>query len=116
MQVQASDGDARTGRLTTPHGVIETPTFMPVATYGAVRGIAAADLQAIGAQLLLSNTYHLHERPGDATIAELGGLHGFTGWTGPWLTDSGGYQVTSLAHRMKLDEEGVTFSLSLIHI
>ena len=113
MQVQASDGDARTGCLTTPHGVIETPTFMPVATYGAVRGIAAADLQAIGAQILLSNTYHLHERPGEATIAELGGLHGFTGWRGPWLTDSGGYQVTSLAHRMKLDEDGVTFSSPL---
>jgi queuine tRNA-ribosyltransferase len=113
MQIGAREGEARVGRLTTPHGAIETPAFMPVATYGAVRGIAAADLRAIGAQILLANTYHLHERPGDATVAELGGLHGFTGWRGPWLTDSGGYQVTSLAHRMKLEEEGVTFASPL---
>ena len=113
MEIQARDGAARAGRLTTPHGPIETPTFMSVATYGAVRGIAAEDLRGIGAQILLANTYHLHERPGDALIEQLGGLHGFTGWRGPWLTDSGGYQVTSLAHRMKLDEEGVTFASPL---
>jgi len=113
MQIEAEDGAARAGRLTTPHGAVNTPTFMPVATYGAVRGIAAQDLAGIGAQILLANTYHLHERPGDELIGDLGGLHGFTGWRGPWLTDSGGYQVTSLAHRMKLDEEGVTFASPL---
>jgi queuine tRNA-ribosyltransferase len=113
MQIEARDGSARAGRLTTPHGVVQTPTFMPVATYGAVRGIAAKDLEGIGTQILLSNTYHLHERPGEGTIEGLGGLHGFTGWRGPWLTDSGGYQVTSLAHRMQLDEEGVTFASPL---
>ncbi len=113
MEIEAEDGTARAGRLTTPHGVIQTPTFMPVATYGAVRGIAAQDLESAGAQILLANTYHLHERPGDATVEALGGLHGFTGWRRPWLTDSGGYQVTSLAHRMKLDEEGVTFASPL---
>ena len=113
MEVEAQDGSARAGRLTTPHGVVRTPTFMPVATYGAVRGIPARDLERIGAQILLSNTYHLHERPGEETIRGLGGLHGFTGWRGPWLTDSGGYQVTSLAHRMHLDEDGVTFASPL---
>ncbi len=113
MEIEAQDGPARAGRLTTPHGVVQTPTFMPVATYGAVRGIAAKDLAGIGAQILLSNTYHLHERPGEGTVEELGGLHGFTGWRGPWLTDSGGYQVTSLADRMQLDEEGVTFASPL---
>ena len=92
MEVEAQDGSARAGRLTTPHGVVRTPTFMPVATYGAVRGIPARDLERIGAQILLSNTYHLHERPGEETIRGLGGLHGFTGWHGPWLTDSGGYR------------------------
>lgn len=113
MEIEARDGTARAGRLTTPHGAINTPTFMPVATYGAVRGIAAHELKGIGAQILLANTYHLHERPGDEVIGDLGGLHGFTGWRGPWLTDSGGYQVTSLAHRMTLDEEGVTFASPL---
>ena len=113
MAIEAVDGSARAGRLTTPHGGVDTPTFMPVATYGAVRGIAPAELLGIGAQVLLANTYHLHERPGDGTVEELGGLHGFTGWRGPWLTDSGGYQVTSLAHRMKLDEDGVTFASPL---
>jgi queuine tRNA-ribosyltransferase len=78
-----------------------------------VRGIEPRELAEIGAQILLANTYHLHERPGEDIIAELGGLHGFTGWRGPWLTDSGGYQVTSLADRMTIDEEGVTFSSPL---
>ncbi|HKK52714.1 MAG TPA: tRNA guanosine(34) transglycosylase Tgt, partial [Myxococcota bacterium] len=97
----------------TPHGVVDTPAFMPVATYGAVRGISAAELAEAGAQILLSNTYHLHERPGEEIIRDLGGLHGFTGWRGPWLTDSGGFQVTSLADRARLDEEGVTFASPL---
>ena len=109
FEVVARDGDARCGRLVTPHGEIETPAFMPVATYGAVRGLAPAELRDAGAQVLLANTYHLHERPGEKTVEALGGLHGFTGWRGPWLTDSGGYQVTSLADRMVVREEGVEF-------
>jgi len=113
LEVLAEDGLARTARITTPHGAIETPTFMPVATFGAVRGISAAELAGAGAQILLSNTYHLHERPGEETIEALGGLHGFTGWSGPWLTDSGGFQVTSLSDRAKIDEEGVTFTSPL---
>jgi len=113
LEVVATDGSARRSTLTTPHGVIETPTFMPVATYGAVRGISNAELKEAGAQILLSNTYHLHERPGEETIDGLGGLHGFTGWTGPWLTDSGGFQVTSLSDRAKIDETGVTFTSPL---
>ncbi len=105
----ALDGAARSGQLTTPHGVIETPGFMPVATYGAVRGVAPDELRALGVQILLANAYHLHERPGEDVLGALGGLHGFTGWDGPWLTDSGGFQVTSLADRATLNEEGVTF-------
>jgi queuine tRNA-ribosyltransferase len=106
----ARDGAARTGVFTTPHGDVPTPMFMPVATLGAVRGLEAATLAAIGAKILLANTYHLHERPGEAVVAGLGGLHGFTGWRGPWLTDSGGFQVTSLADRAVVREEGVSFS------
>jgi queuine tRNA-ribosyltransferase len=113
FRVSASEGAARAARLSTPHGVIETPAFMPVATYGAVRGVTPAELEAAGAQILLANTYHLHERPGEERVEALGGLHGFTGWRRPWLTDSGGYQVMSLAARMRIDEEGVTFASSL---
>ena len=109
FRVTHRDGDARCGRLATAHGEVETPTFMPVATYGAVRGVSPEELLALGAQVLLANTYHLHERPGEAVVAELGGLHGFAGWTGPWLTDSGGFQVTSLSDRVRIDDEGVTF-------
>src|SRR5262245_25010698 len=113
FSVTACDGTARAGRLRTPHGDVETPAFMPVATYGAVRGISPAELLEAGAQIVLANTYHLHERPGDAVVAQLGGLHGFTGWRGPWLTDSGGYQVMSLADRARIDEDGVTFASAL---
>jgi len=113
FQATASEGSARCARLTTPHGVVETPAFMPVATYGAVRGVAPEELAAAGAQIVLANTYHLHERPGDEVVAGLGGLHGFTGWRGPWLTDSGGYQVMSLADRARIDEQGVTFASAL---
>ena len=113
LRIEHTEGEARTGTLTTPHGQVSTPAFMPVATFGAVRGISAADLQSVGAQILLSNTYHLHERPGEEIVARLGGLHGFTGWSGPWLTDSGGYQVTSLSDRMKIDEDGVIFASPL---
>jgi queuine tRNA-ribosyltransferase len=113
LELESHDGDARSASLTTPHGVVRTPTFMSVATYGAVRGIAASELAEIGAQILLANTYHLHERPGESVVADQGGLHGFTGWRGPWLTDSGGFQVTSLSDRMKIEEAGVTFTSPL---
>ncbi len=106
---RATDGAARRGKLHTPHGEIETPAFMAVATFGAVRGVSPEDLAGLGAQILLSNTYHLHERPGEELVRQLGGLHGFIGWRGPWLTDSGGFQVTSLGDRAKLDENGVAF-------
>ena len=102
---------ARRGRLITPHGVIETPVFMNVATCGAIKGgVSAYDLRDVRCQVMLSNTYHLHIRPGDGLVRELGGLQRFTGWDGPTLTDSGGFQVFSLAKLRKIKEEGVTFS------
>src|SRR5512136_805516 len=107
--VEARDGRARAARLTTPHGEVETPAFMPVGTAGAVKAVLHEQLRAIGARMLLANTYHLMLRPGDALVAKLGGLHSFTGWDGPFLTDSGGYQVFSLAALRRLDEEGVRF-------
>ena len=110
FRIEHRDGEARTGVLETAHGAVPTPAFMPVATYGAVRGVAPDELAAAGAQILLANTYHLHERPGEDVVAGLGGLHGFTGWSGPWLTDSGGFQVTSLSDKVRVDEEGVTFA------
>jgi queuine tRNA-ribosyltransferase len=109
FSVLARDGRARAGRLVTPHGEVETPVFMPVATAGAVKAVPFRDLREIGAQILLANTYHLMLRPGDALVADLGGLHGFTGWERPLLTDSGGYQVFSLAALRQIDEEGVRF-------
>jgi queuine tRNA-ribosyltransferase len=111
--VEAHDGAARAGRLLTPHGEVETPVFMPVGTAGAVKAVLHRDLREIGARILLANTYHLMLRPGDALVAGLGGLHGFTGWDGPFLTDSGGYQVFSLAALRDLDEEGVRFQSHL---
>ncbi|MEM7412854.1 MAG: tRNA guanosine(34) transglycosylase Tgt [Myxococcota bacterium] len=110
FEVTQRDGDARAGLLGTAHGVVRTPTFMPVATYGAVRGVTTEQLAQAGAQILLANTYHLHERPGEDIVAAHGGLGGFAGWDGPWLTDSGGFQVTSLSDRARVDEDGVTFS------
>jgi queuine tRNA-ribosyltransferase len=107
--LEARDGRARAGRLQTPHGTIETPVFMPVGTAGAVKAVTRRDLEELGAQIVLANTYHLMLRPGDALVAELGGLHGFTGWTRPFLTDSGGYQVFSLSGLRQLTEEGVRF-------
>jgi queuine tRNA-ribosyltransferase len=104
-----TDGRARRGRLRTPHGVVQTPVFMPVGTQGAVKALTHAQLEEAGAAIILANTYHLHLRPGDALIARRGGLHRFTGWTHPILTDSGGYQVFSLSGRRTLTEEGVTF-------
>src|SRR5437773_4877829 len=95
--------------MTTAHGAVETPAFMPVGTQGAVKGVTHRDLESIGAQILLSNTYHLYLRPGDDLIARLGGLHKFIGWTRPILTDSCSYQVFSLADRRTIDEEGAHF-------
>jgi queuine tRNA-ribosyltransferase len=109
FSVSRTDGRARRGRLTTPHGSVETPAFMPVGTQGAVKGVTHRDLEAMGAEILLSNTYHLYLRPGDDLIARRGGLHRFTGWTRPMLTDSGGYQVFSLASRRTISEEGACF-------
>jgi queuine tRNA-ribosyltransferase len=111
--VEARDGRARAGCLATPHGEVETPAFMPVGTAGAVKAVLHRDLREIGARVLLANTYHLLLRPGDDLVARLGGLHGFTGWDGPFLTDSGGYQVFSLAALRKLDEEGARFQSHL---
>ena len=105
------DGRARRGTFVTPHGTIETPVFMNVATCGAIKGgLGADDLREINCQVMLSNTYHLHVRPGDALIHRLGGLHKMTGWTGPILTDSGGFQVFSLSQLRRIKEEGVYFS------
>jgi len=104
-----TDGAARRGVLTTPHGEVDTPAFMPVGTQGAVKGVTHRDLEALGAQILLSNTYHLYLRPGDGLIARRGGLHQFIGWSRPILTDSGGFQVFSLAERRTIDEDGVRF-------
>ncbi len=107
--VTHTDGRARRGVLTTPHGIVQTPAFMPVGTQGAVKGVLQRDLEAMGAEILLSNTYHLYLRPGDDLIARRGGLHHFIGWTRPILTDSGGYQVFSLAARRTIEEEGARF-------
>ena len=109
FQLLHTDGRARRGTLHTPHGVVQTPVFMPVGTQGAVKALTHAQLEEAGAEIILGNTYHLHLRPGDPLIARRGGLHRFTGWTRPILTDSGGYQVFSLSGRRKLAEEGVTF-------
>ncbi|MFQ5991533.1 MAG: tRNA guanosine(34) transglycosylase Tgt [Nitrospiraceae bacterium] len=106
-------GLARLGALTTAHGVIETPAFMPVGSLGAVKGIDPVDLQAMGFKLILNNAYHLYLRPGHEVIAEMGGLHAFTAWPGAILTDSGGYQVFSLAKLRTVTDEGVAFQSHL---
>lgn len=110
FRVTATDGHARTGVLVTDHGPVTTPVFMPVGTLGAVKGLGPAQLEEVGASVMLANLYHLRLRPGIDAIEALGGLHTFTGWRGPILTDSGGFQVFSLAHRRKLDRDGVTFT------
>jgi queuine tRNA-ribosyltransferase len=107
MEVAATDGDARTGTITTARGSFRTPCFMPVGTRGAVRALSSADLEDLGAEIVLANTYHLMLRPGADIVARMGGLHGFMAWNGHVLTDSGGYQVFSLAPQV--DDEGVTF-------
>ena len=107
LVVEAADGQARAGRIETPRGGFATPCFMPVGTRGGVRALSAADLEALGAEVFLANTYHLMLRPGAEAVAALGGLHAFAGWSGHLLTDSGGYQVMSL--EAAVDEEGVRF-------
>ena len=109
FRVTHTDGAARRGELRTPHGVVQTPAFMPVGTQGAVKGVTHRDLESAGAAILLSNTYHLYLRPGDDLIARRGGLHRFIGWNKPILTDSGGYQVFSLRDRRTIEEEGARF-------
>ncbi len=109
FQIHATDGAARTGVLQTAHGPVNTPIFMPVGTVGSVKAIAPDDLNAIGAEIILGNTYHLYLRPGDELVARRGGLHGFNAWDKPILTDSGGFQVFSLSTLRTIKEEGVTF-------
>src|SRR5690606_29113689 len=99
---------ARAGTFTTPHGEVKTPFFMPVGTRGTVKGIHPEQLRAVGSQVLLANTVHLHLRPGEEVVRALGGLHAFMGWDGPILTDSGGYQIFSLSHLTAVDEDGAT--------
>lgn len=106
-------GRARLGQLQTPHGTIDTPQFMPVGTQATVKALTPGDLRAAGTQIVLANTYHLSLRPGHARIAALGGLHRFMAWDGPILTDSGGFQVFSLAHLTRVDDDGVSFSSHL---
>jgi len=113
FEVQGRDGEARAGRLFTPHGLLETPAFFPVATFGAVRGLTPEELTRIGVQGVLANTYHLHLRPGEELVAAHGGLHGFLGWSGPVLTDSGGFQVFSLDAFCRRSEAGVEFKSPL---
>ena len=106
----ATDGAARRGVLRTAHGDVQTPAFMPVGTKATVKTVDPDELRAIGTQILLGNTYHLHFRPGEEIVAELGGLHAFMGWDGPILTDSGGFQVFSLRDTLlEVDDEGATF-------
>jgi queuine tRNA-ribosyltransferase len=109
FQVLAADGRARRGRLELAHGVVDTPAFMPVGTRAAVKAVSIDDVRALDAEIVLANTYHLHVRPGDDLIQRAGGLHAFMGWDRPILTDSGGYQVFSLASRRQVAEAGVTF-------
>src|SRR3989449_6002920 len=106
----AADREARAGTIHTAHGDVPTPAFMPVGTKGTVKTVHPDELTAVGTTILLGNTYHLHFRPGEELIAELGGLHRFMGWTGPILTDSGGFQVFSLRDTLlRSDDDGVTF-------
>ena len=111
IRIINTEGKARRGEIHTPHGVVQTPAFMNVATCGAIKGaVSALDLKDLKCQVQLCNTYHLHLRPGDEIVKQLGGLHKFTNWQGPILTDSGGFQVFSLAKLRNIKEEGVTFA------
>ena len=109
FEVEAASGTARAGTLVLPHGTVRTPAFMPVGTQGTVRALSPFDLRAIGTQILLGNTYHLHVRPGEETVAALGGLHRFMAWDRPILTDSGGFQIFSLEGFRRVDDDGVVF-------
>jgi queuine tRNA-ribosyltransferase len=109
FQLLARDGSARLGRMTTPHGDVETPQFMPVGTQGTVKGLTPEMVREAGATIILGNTYHLTLRPGDALVAEMGGLHKFMNWNGPILTDSGGFQVFSLATNRQITDAGAVF-------
>jgi queuine tRNA-ribosyltransferase len=109
MQIEASRGSARAGKLITPHGEVETPVFMPVGTLGSVKGVSQDVLEELGVQILLANTYHLYLRPGVETVRKMGGLHRFMSWDRAILTDSGGFQVFSLNDLRKVSEEGVAF-------
>src|SRR5947199_2370023 len=109
----ATDGAARTGEISTAHGVVRTPAFMPVGTQAAIKGVHPQTVRASGADIILGNTYLLMLRPGAERVAALGGLHRFMDWPGPILTDSGGFQVMSLAQLRKLDPDGVTFQSHL---
>jgi queuine tRNA-ribosyltransferase len=109
FELEGNSGRARAGRCSTPHGVLETPVFAPVGTQATVKAISPAQLEELGASLVLANTYHLYLRPGDELVAELGGLHEFMQWRQPILTDSGGFQVFSLAARRQVDADGVNF-------
>ena len=109
FELLARDGAARRGRVATAHGSFDTPAFMPVGTAGTVKGLLPEQVAASGAQILLANTYHLMLRPGAERVARLGGLHRFMNWPGPILTDSGGFQVLSLAELRRITEAGVTF-------
>ena len=113
FEVLSTHGHARRGRLHTPHGSLETPAFMPVGTLGAVKGVPPQTLEELGAEIMLANLYHLSLRPGIDVVEELGGVHDFTGWRRPVLTDSGGYQVFSLSELNTIDEGGVTFKSHL---
>ena len=107
--LKATDGAARTGTLTTPHGNVETPVFMPVGSNGSIKGVSPEEVEATGASMILANTYHLYLRPGHELVRELGGVHDFMRWDGPILTDSGGYQVFSLAGSNQIRDDGVVF-------
>jgi queuine tRNA-ribosyltransferase len=109
FRILHQDGGARRGEMTTPHGVVQTPAFMPVGTRGAVKAVTHRDLEDLGAEIILGNTYHLYLKPGDDLIARAGGLHDFIGWDRPILTDSGGYQIFSLADRRRIKEDGAEF-------
>src|SRR4030095_6287039 len=109
FDVIAREGAARSGRATTAHGAFATPAFMPVGTYGPVKALTPKQLVDAGAEIVLANTFHLMLRPGEQTVAALGGLHRFMGWSGPILTDSGGFQVWSLGDLRKVSEDGVAF-------
>jgi queuine tRNA-ribosyltransferase len=109
FRLEAVEGAARAGTLALPHGEVRTPAFMPVGTHGVVRGLSPADVAGTGAQIVLGNTYHLHLRPGEAVVEAMGGLQRFTTWSGPMLTDSGGFQVFSLAGLRRIAEHGVEF-------